>query len=102
MVNDAFYEDMPAPNIAWVTVTPTPTPYKITDVAFVAGKFGKRDTILVLSDPNTLATYRMTVWGPNYNWLYNSFGPKKEAWLGQTVGIWKEGNNRVVGKMPGL
>lgn len=88
---------MPAPEIPWVKVTTTKTTYRIDDVAFVAGKFGKRDTILVLADPNSLLTYRMTVWGPNYIWLYNTYGPRKSNWIGKMISIWLDGKTRYVG-----
>lgn len=97
MASEKILEDMPAPEIPWVKVTPTKTRYRIRDVAFVAGKFGKRDTILVLADPSSLSTYRMTVWGGNYAWLYNTFGPNKADWIDKDISVWLDGKTRYVG-----
>lgn len=96
MANERYLEDMPTPEIPWVKVTEQPTTYEIQDVTFVTGKYGKRDTVLNLRHKSSLMNYRLTVWGGNYNYLYNTFGANAANWVGKDIQVKLEGKNRVV------
>ena len=76
-------EAMPEPSIPWAKITETPQKFTISDTTAQPGKFGKVDVILILQD------CKLSVWGHNYTYLYNTFGPHPKDWVGKDVMIWK-------------
>lgn len=48
------------------------------------GKFGI-DYIVEIKPLETLENVQMTVWGSNYNYLYNTYGNKPEMWVGKPI-----------------
>jgi len=48
------------------------------------GKFGI-DYIVEIKPIETLENVQMTVWGSNYNFLYNTYGNKPEQWIGKPI-----------------
>lgn len=85
-------EEMPNPTLPWTKLSETPKTFVIASLAIVPGKFGKRDAALTLVDDEKNLS-RFDAWGENYHFLYNSFGPKADHWVGRKIRIHLESVN---------
>jgi len=85
-------ESMPEPLLMWAKVTEKPQTYKITRVYAQPGKMGRPDHLIDLDNE-----YRITVWGRNYQYLFNTFGRNSNDWIGKRITIWKnaEGHREI-------
>jgi hypothetical protein len=82
--------DLQAPKCAWIGAKHFGATNKlngiITGVRTEKGKFGT-DFIVKIQPIGYVEELEMTVWGSNYNYLYNTFGPKSEMWLNREICI---------------
>lgn len=86
-------EEMPAPTRPWAKVTETPQQFEIVGVTTKPGKFGRPDVIIELDGEN-FNQCQMTVWGGNYNYLYNTLGSDRKLWLKRKVNVMLDGGVR--------
>ncbi len=84
---------MPEPSRPWAKITETPQQFLITGVTTKPGKFGRPDVILELDGANHVQC-QMTVWGGNYNYLYNTLGNDRSKWLLRKVNVMLDAGQR--------
>lgn len=82
--------ELQAPKRAWIGAKHFPAENilfgNITGVRTEKGKFGT-DFIIQFKPLKSEEELEMTVWGMNYNYLYNTLGSNATGWIGKKISI---------------